>query len=118
MSAALESVKRQTYEPIELIVVDNDSSDTTRSIAGELADRLLTKGPERSAQRNFGVASASGKFVLILDSDMVLEPRVVEVCLEVQAREGASAVVRLIASTPALLMRASVARLSLIEIIR
>jgi glycosyltransferase involved in cell wall biosynthesis len=93
LAAALESVRRQTYERVEVIVVDNDSSDGTQAIASGLADRLLSKGSERSAQRNFGVASAGGELVLILDADMVLEPRVVEVCLEVQAREGASAVV-------------------------
>jgi glycosyltransferase involved in cell wall biosynthesis len=91
--ATLESVKRQTYEPIELIVVDNGSGDATCRIAVELADKLFTKGPERSAQRNFGAANSAGDFVLMLDSDMVLEQNVVAACIDVLARTGASAVV-------------------------
>lgn len=93
LEAALESVRRQSYDPIELIVVDNESSDETQRIASGLADVVLIKGPERSAQRNFGVANATGELLLMLDSDMVLEQRVVEVCVEVQGRTGASAVV-------------------------
>ena len=34
--------------------------------------KVYIKGPERSAQRNFGVLKATGDYVLILDADMVL----------------------------------------------
>jgi glycosyltransferase involved in cell wall biosynthesis len=93
LAAALESVRQQSYQPIELVVVDNGSSDDTWRIASELADKVFMQGPERSAQRNFGVTHGTGELVLMLDSDMVLESRVVEACVEVQARIGAAAVV-------------------------
>lgn len=51
----LESVRRQTYPDIEIIVVDNNSDDQTKSIALEYTDKVYNLGPERSTQRNFGV---------------------------------------------------------------
>jgi hypothetical protein len=38
-----------------------------------LADKVATKGPERSAQRNHGMIDlASGEYVMYIDADMVL----------------------------------------------
>ncbi len=81
LEACLESIRRQSYPALELVVVDNFSSDPTPDIARRFADRVLQVGPERSAQRNAGARAASGQFVLILDSDMVLEANVVEACV-------------------------------------
>lgn len=81
IAACLKSVVAQTYRPLELIVVDNHSSDATPRIAAEYADRVLTGGPERSAQRNLGIEEATGEWVLWLDSDMLLPPSSVEVAL-------------------------------------
>lgn len=72
--ACLQSVRDQTYPRIELVVVDNHSTDGTLDVATELADLALTGGPERSAQRNLGVDMSEGQWVLWLDSDMVLPP--------------------------------------------
>jgi glycosyltransferase involved in cell wall biosynthesis len=77
---------------LELIVVDNHSSDRTREIALRYADKLLEYGPERSAQVNFGARNASGDFVYRVDSDFVLERDVVEQCIA-KAVAGADAVV-------------------------
>ncbi len=77
----MESIRRQSYPALELVVVDNFSSDSTPDIARRFADLVLQVGPERSAQRNAGVRAASGQFVLILDSDMVLGANVVEACV-------------------------------------
>jgi len=69
----LESIKKQDFNDYEVIVVDNYSTDKTKKIASEYEVLVLNKGPERSAQRNFGVSKALGKYVLILDADMILE---------------------------------------------
>ncbi|MHA1280147.1 MAG: glycosyltransferase family 2 protein [Candidatus Helarchaeota archaeon] len=74
----LKSVRSQTYPNIELILVDNKSADHTVEIANFYVDKLVIQGPERSAQRNRGVQEARGKYVLILDADMRLSPRVVK----------------------------------------
>src|SRR3972149_12153043 len=78
----LASIKNQTYRNIEIIVVDNNSTDRTKDIAKKFTDGVYNKGPERSAQRNFGVSRAKGECVLIIDSDMQLNKKVVEECVE------------------------------------
>lgn len=77
----LASIKRQTYKDIEIIVVDNNSIDETKEIARKFTKNVFNKGPERSAQRNFGVSKSKGIYVLILDSDMVLTRNVVNECV-------------------------------------
>lgn len=90
--ACLQSVRDQTYPAVELIVVDNSSTDETLDVARELADVAFTGGPERSAQRNLGVDHAEGQWVLWLDSDMVLPPRSIEVALAAAMASGATGV--------------------------
>lgn len=74
----LESLKIQNFEGTEVILVDNSSSDRTKEIAHEYGCAIFNFGPERSSQRNFGVKNARGKFILILDADMVLEEGVLK----------------------------------------
>jgi glycosyltransferase involved in cell wall biosynthesis len=76
----LASIKSQTYPAVEIIVVDNYSSDGTQEIAEKYA-KLYLVGPERSTQRNFGASQASGKYLLFVDSDTFLSPTVVEDCV-------------------------------------
>lgn len=70
----LESIKKQTYKNREIILVDNNSTDKTCEIAREYTKKVYTKGPERSAQRNYGVEKAGGEYVVILDADQQLAP--------------------------------------------
>ena len=62
----------------EVIVVDNGSTDDTKKIAADLGAAVYDKGPERSAQRNFGWRMARGELVVILDADMIMPPETVE----------------------------------------
>ncbi len=76
----LESIKQQDYpqNKIEIIVVDNHSQDRTKQIAKKYTKKVFDKGPERSAQRNFGMLKKSkGKYLMFLDADMSLAPRVI-----------------------------------------
>lgn len=84
IGVCLESVKKQTYprESIEIIVVDNNSKDKTKEIALRYTDKVYDCGPERSAQRNYGVQQAAGKYILYLDSDMTLSPEVIKECVD------------------------------------
>lgn len=88
LEACLQSVKAQTYKHVELVVVDNFSTDTTPEIAQKYADKFFTKGPERSQQRNFAVEQASGNCVAIIDSDMKLSPEVLEQAVAAMGEEG------------------------------
>ena len=91
----LESILAQTYlsadrqdKNLEIIVVDNNSTDGTQRIVEDLRFKihdsriyLFNKGPERSAQRNFGAQKAKGEYLLFIDSDMELSKTVVEDCV-------------------------------------
>jgi GT2 family glycosyltransferase len=92
LGACLASVRAQDYSPLELIVVDNHSEDGTAELAATYADVVETWGPERSAQRNRGIELASGEFVLWIDSDMVLMPKVVSSAVDAALAAGADAV--------------------------
>src|SRR3989344_3441663 len=76
-----KSIKKQTYHNLEIVVVDNFSSDQTEEISKKYTHRFFKKGPERSAQRNYAVQRSKGKYVLILDSDMELQKKVIEECV-------------------------------------
>ncbi|MFH1062542.1 MAG: glycosyltransferase [Candidatus Omnitrophota bacterium] len=80
----LGSIKSQNYNQseIEVIVVDNNSNDKTKSIAYQFTDKVYNIGPERSAQRNFGINNASGEYVLYLDVDMMLSRNVLLECVK------------------------------------
>src|SRR4030042_2143137 len=92
LEACLYSIREQSYEPIELIVVDNYSQDRTRQIAERLADIILMRGPERSAQVNYAVENAKGEYIYKVDSDFVLDPDIVSECVN-KMGEGYDAVI-------------------------
>ncbi len=79
----LQSVVDQTYprESVEIIVVDNNSSDRTKEIARQYTEQVFDKGPERSAQRNFGISGSRGEYALYLDADMIMGPGVILDCV-------------------------------------
>jgi len=89
----LKSTKKQTYKNIEILVVDNFSTDQTIEIAKKYTSKVFQKGPERSAQRNFGAKKAKGKYLFILDSDMVLEKDVVAGCVEKCEKENSKDII-------------------------
>ena len=78
----LDSIKKQTYRYFEIILVDNFSSDKTMETARKYTNLIFQKGPERSAQRNLGVKKCHGKYILILDSDMLLSKNILKECVE------------------------------------
>ncbi|MEU5877420.1 glycosyltransferase family A protein [Spirillospora sp. NPDC047279] len=86
LERCLASVRAQTY-PVELIVVDNASTDATPRIAAAHADVVAGHGPERSAQRNHGWRTGGGEIVVFVDSDMVLEPEIVEQAVKIFVTE-------------------------------
>lgn len=78
----LKSIKGQIYKKIEVILVDNSSTDKTIEIAKKYTPKVFLKGPERSAQRNFGASKSSGQYLFFIDSDMVLGKDVVSECVK------------------------------------
>jgi glycosyltransferase involved in cell wall biosynthesis len=79
LAKCLESVKKQTYKTIEIIVVDKFSKDRTVDIAKKYGVKIFQiKAKERTEQVNFGIKNSKGKYVYRIDSDFVLEPTVIE----------------------------------------
>lgn len=74
LAGCLASVADQRSAEIELVVVDNHSTDETPAIAHQFADRVVVLGPERSAQRNHGARIGTGELLAFVDSDMLLGP--------------------------------------------
>ncbi len=93
LDACLASIAAQDYQPLELIVVDNNSTDDTKDIARRYTEHVFNKGPERSVQRNFAFTQTHGDYVLIVDSDMELSGRVVSSCVAVASDPGVGGVI-------------------------
>lgn len=88
----IKSIQNQTYSNIEIIVVDNFSTDKTVEIAKSLGATVYQKGPERASQDNHGVQMAKGKYVFITGCDMVLDNDYVEQCVRCCEEDGCDAV--------------------------
>lgn len=88
VKACLDSLKKQTYKNIEILVIDNSrSKDKTLEIAKKYTKNVFVTGPERSAQINFGAKKAKGKYLYRVDSDFIVEPNVIEECVRKCERE-------------------------------
>ena len=74
----LLSCKGQTYQNIEIIVVDNYSTDNTLEIVKQFTPNLFLKDQERSTQRNYGAKNARGNYLLFIDADMELATSLVK----------------------------------------
>lgn len=79
LKAAVESVLRQSFEELELIVVDDGAADEARTMLAGIDDprlRLvrndLTRG--EAFARNVGVSLARGRYVAVHDGDDVMTP--------------------------------------------
>jgi glycosyltransferase involved in cell wall biosynthesis len=87
----LKSILDQSYgrDDVEIIIVDNNSTDRTKEIVEDFLKKItplnlkvFNRGPERSAQKNFGVEKSGGEYFIHLDADMTLSSGVVEECMK------------------------------------
>ncbi|MEQ1501510.1 MAG: glycosyltransferase [Myxococcota bacterium] len=84
LGAAIDSALAQTWPDVEVIVVDDGSRDRSVEVARGFGERVLVStGPNQGpgAARNRGIALATGRWVQFLDSDDLLLPRKIELCL-------------------------------------
>lgn len=75
LSTAIESVQNQIFTKWELIVIDDGSTDETKSVVlkYQLEDKRISyhyqENAERSAARNRGITLSNGKYICFIDSD-------------------------------------------------
>ncbi len=85
----LKSIKNQTYPNIEIIIVDGGSEDKTVEISKKMGALVYTvPGSKMSDATNFGIKKAKGKYIYRVDSDVVLEPNLVEEAVSKCEEEG------------------------------
>jgi len=93
----LNSTLRQTYSNVEIVVVDQASEDGTRKIAEESGIEVISIPfggiyLPPTVSRNVGTKVSRGRYLLHIDSDMELTPRVIESCIEL-ALQGEQAII-------------------------
>ena len=93
----LESCVRQTLQDIEIIAVDDCSTDNSRNILRDYEEKFnnfsvvyLEKNIRQGGARNVGIRMARGEYLLFLDSDDWIEPNTCELLYE--AADGADMV--------------------------
>jgi glycosyltransferase involved in cell wall biosynthesis/SAM-dependent methyltransferase len=92
ISQCIQSIKNQSYPDIEIIVVDNFSTDDTREIAEKFGAKVIQSRVAVSQARNIGIEKSAGGLIFSVDSDMELTATVVQECIN-KINEGYDAVI-------------------------
>lgn len=93
IESCLESLFDQTSQPMEIIVVDNGSTDSTAKVASSLGARVVSQStPGRGIARNTGVREARGELVVFIDSDCKADRNWLDLLLNAKVRMGAAGV--------------------------
>ncbi len=92
LEQAIASVQNQTYPEIEILVVDDGSTDNTEQIVSQISDSRIRyiKNPKNcgvSHTRNLGIAAAKGKYIAFQDSDDIWKPDKLEKQMECMRQE-------------------------------
>jgi glycosyltransferase involved in cell wall biosynthesis len=77
LADAIESVLAQDHRPIEVIVIDDGSTDSSAEVARSFEEVVLIRSENRgaAAARNLGLEQAAGSFITFLDADDRMAPR-------------------------------------------
>ncbi len=93
---AIESCLNQSYTALEIIVVDDGSTDNTQEVAKRYQDRIVYIRQENggvSAARNKGLEQATGAFIAFLDADDYITEDAIQTRLEALTKNPEAGVV-------------------------
>ncbi|MDI6650772.1 glycosyltransferase family 2 protein [Leuconostoc suionicum] len=94
---AIQTVLHQTYNNIEVIVINDGSTDDTRTVLTSFLDKIIlieTNNEGPGAARNAGIGSATGDFIMFIDGDDYLtHENVVENLVNISEKNNAKMVV-------------------------
>lgn len=80
LPGCLDAIFAQTYQPLEVIVVDDGSTDETQTVLTPYLDRIKLVTQENSGSnpaRNAGYAASTGGLLIFCDADIVMEPAMI-----------------------------------------
>lgn len=95
LEKCVESILNQTYKNLEILLIDDGSTDATGRICDEFArkdKRVRAFHKENggvSSARNFGLDNAHGDYLAFVDSDDSIDPEMYEILLKILVREDA-----------------------------
>lgn len=98
IDACLASIKHQTYKNIEIIVVEDCSTDNSRQLLdSHLIDERIrviqhSENSGLSAARNTGIAAATGEYMMFVDSDDIVDTHLVAACVDCALEKNAEVV--------------------------
>lgn len=94
LEKCIDSIERQTYKSLEVIIVNDGSTDDTAAVCVRLREtypnvRVINREDEGvSAARNAGIDSAEGSFIAFVDADDRMRPKTLQVLYECMMRTG------------------------------
>ncbi len=98
LNRCLDSIVAQTYKNLEIVLVDDGSSDTSPKICDEWQARdarihvIHKQNAGAGMARNTGIDNAAGEYIFIFDSDDYIAPNTVEKCISVAHMTSADTV--------------------------
>jgi len=99
LDKCIQSIINQTYTNIEIILVDDGSSDECGHMCDQYANKderikvIHKKNGGLSDARNYGIICATGKYIAFIDSDDFIHQRYVEILTELAVKNQADIVV-------------------------
>ena len=85
IQACIDSVLAQSYKKIEVIVVNDGSTDNTEDVLATYGERIIAihqKNQGSNPARNRGFAEASGEFIIFVDADVFMKPEMIATMVE------------------------------------
>lgn len=99
LKPALASVQAQTYQNLEVLLIDDGSTDDSGEMADDFASRDSrfvvhhVKNGGLSSARNVGIKHATGEFIYFFDSDDLIKETLIEKAVKLAIKNNCAAVI-------------------------